>query len=331
MNNDMDNDTAQSFVSQSVGKILGFVMTLFLVGAFVGWYFFLPSEKDDGERQTNIEAQQREPHLPDEQMSGNRYEEGSGRSEVYKFFYKVFGGIDDGLEDNPHNLSNVERLDDLNIDNGFVSDGLSATQVLRKIAERRTAQSEALKQDDYRHSVLDVVGSEVYDRKGDKAGKIHDILVNKNTGKAKIIVMNDDESRYERDLTAMHFKRVLKQQTDGDVMMTITEEKIEDKPDFLYSSMGDTNFISLRALRNGQLLDFEGKVAGQVDAVIYENAEAQNIYFTLRPVLAQRIPTKFFLPFEETKIIKSDNGYDIKLTKKQTIELAERLLDDEKK
>lgn len=329
MNIDTDkpNDKSQSFVLQSVSKTIGFVIALFLVGAFVGWYFYLPSEEEVRERQAYIESEQRDPSLPtpDEQMPGNRYEEDSGRSDVYNFFYKVFGGIEDGLEDNSHNLNNVERLGDLNLDGGHVDHSVSEVLTIKKMAELKAAQLEALNQDNYRHSVFDVVGSEVYGRKGGKVGEVYDILVNKDTGKAKVIVMNDDESRYERDLTALRFKNILKQHKDGGVMMTISEETIEDTPDFLYSSIGDTNYISLRALRDGQLLDFEGKVTGQIDAVIYENAEAHNIYFTLRPNLAQRVVTKFFLPFDEAQIIESIDGYDIKLTEEQTVELAEQL------
>lgn len=316
-------ETNQPYARRTIHTVFVFVLVLFLMGAFVGWYFFNPSEEEVETRDVYIQAQT-EPQVP-----GNRYEEGTGRSGVYNFFYRMFGGIEDGLDDNPHNLSNVEHLDDYNLDNNDFDSNASAALAVERYAEQRAAQFEALNQDEYRHSVFDVVGSEVYGRKGDRAGTIHDILVNKDTGKAKVIIINDDNSHYERDLTAVKFKKVLKQQEDGDVMMTITEEKIEDKPDFRYSPVEDKNYVSLRHLRDGQLLDFEDKVAGQIDAVIYENAEAQNIYFTLRPVLAQHGISKFFLPFEDINIIESADGYDIKLTKEQTVALAETLFEGE--
>ena len=261
-------------------------------------------------------------------MPGNRYEEGSGRGAVYDFFYKMFGGIDDGLEDSSHNLKRVDHIDDLNINNDEIDYGPSPELAVEKYAERQAARVAVSQGDEYRHSVLDVVGSEVFSRRGEMAGNIHDILVHKETGKARAIVVNEDDSRYERDLTALSFKRVQRQQDDGDVLVTVTEEKIEDAPDFTYSSLEDTNYISLRHLRDGQLLDYEGKVAGQIDAVIYQNAEAQNIFFTLRPVLAQHGISKFQMSFEDINIIESPDGLDIKLTKEQTEKLAETMFEN---
>lgn len=315
-------DVHQPYARRTINVFLGFAVALILIGVFVGWYFFSPEKTSPNERESQTIASAA-------QMPGNEYQQGSGRSGVYNFFYKIFGGIEDGLEDNPHNQNLQERYEEMSIDTAAVGSGDYPSLALKEIAERRAAQLALLNQDEYRHSVRDVVGSDVLGRKGQYAGKIHDIIVHKETGKARAIVVNEDgSSRYERDLTALRFKRVMKQQTDGDVMMTITEEKIEDKPDFAYSSLEDTNFVSLRHLHDGQLLDFEGNVTGQIDAVIYENAKAQNIYFTLRPILAREGVSKFHLPFDEINIIESADGYDIKLTREQTVALAEMLFEE---
>lgn len=319
------SELKQPYARRAIKAVLGFALALLIIGAFVGWYFFTPS--DDGTSNNNTSTPQQQTLAT--QMPGNDYDQGSGRSSIYNFFYKVFGGIDDGLEDSPHNLNNVEHIDQMNIDTAeLFNDEVSPTLNLKKISERRANALEAMNQDEYRHSVHDILGSDVYGRKGDKAGRIFDILVHKETGKARAIIVREGNVRYERDLTALRFKRVLKQSSEGDVVMTISEEKIEDKPDFRYASLEDTNYISLQHLRDGQLIDFEGNVTGQVDAVIYENAEAQNIYFTLRPILAREGISKFQLPFEEINIVESADGYDVKLTKEQTIALAKTLFTD---
>lgn len=309
------------YAKRSLNSIAVFVIALLLVGAFVGWYFLVPDgNSNDPDTVANYEQEPR-------QLPGNSYKKGSGRSDLYNFFYTMFGGIEDGLEDNPHNLNNVENLDQFNLDNtqGLDVDGALASKQERQQQLQQIAQAQNPYQDDYRHSVFDIVGSDVFGRKGDRAGRIYDILVHKESGKAKVVVVNDDDQRYQRDLSAVRFKRVLKQQSEGNISLTISEEKVENKPDFSYTDLENTQYISLRHLRDGQLLDFEGEVAGQIDAIIYENAEVQNIYFTLRPQLAGRGPDTFRLPFSETEIIESPDGYDIQLTKEQTVALAETL------
>jgi len=308
----------QPFARRSVRMFFTLILILFCAGLFAGWFFF------------GLSGDQNTPqnYVPQEtaatQMPGNEYGQGSGRGAVYNFFYKIFGGIEDGLDDSPHNLKNVEHIDKFNIETTTTNDAAAALAIDR-YAQARAAQIDAMTQDEYRHSVLDVIGSEVFGRTGDKAGTIEDILVHKETGKAKLVVIDEDEARYERDMAGVGFKKIRKQQADGDVLLTVAEEKIEQKPDFEYSSIGDKNYVSLRRLRDGQLLDFEGEVAGQIDAVIYENAEAQNIYFTLRPQLARQGISLFYLPFEETQIIENIDGLDIKLTEQQTKALAEML------
>jgi len=319
--NTFGHDTHQPYARRSIRSVVFLVLVLCGACAFVGWYLFGTSS--DGNKQDRTIAEN------SQQMPQNPYDENTGRSGVYNFFYKMFGGVEEGLEDSPHNLSNSEQLvDDYNPDGGM-DDMISASIAIENYAEQRSARLQALKEDGYRHSVFDVVGSEVYDRKGVKAGAIFDVLVNKSTGKARAVVVKEDESRYERDLTTIRFKKIVKQQESGEVLLTVTEEKVEEKPDYNYSSLEDKNYISLRLLRGGQLLDFENKVAGQIDAIIYENAEAQNTYFTLRPVLAQQGISKFYLPFEDTNIVENPDGLDIRLTKEQTKALSKALFEDQ--
>lgn len=124
---------------------------------------------------------------------------------------------------------------------------------------------------------------------------------------------------------------MVRQQSGGDVQSKFTEdkleEKLEEKPEFYYNNNYDNErYFSLRHLRGGQVLDFEGNVAGQIDTVIYENAEAQNIYFSLKPVLNPlNSPVRFGIPYQAVDVIENPDGYDIQLSKKQTINLAEKL------
>ena len=329
-----------------------------MIGAFVGWYFLTPSDDEVKVEKAEVVAQVKEDSEP--QLPGNDYEEGTGRSAVYNFFYHVFGGIEDGIENSPHNLKNVEHIDDMNLDKQPFSDsptgargnGLEAALALKKNARTasggrtaaRLAQispaagnaggavtsgsgnsnlSGAKPQDQYRHSVYDIVGSEVYNSAGNQIGMIHDILTDKKTGKAKAIIVNNG-----RDLAAIDLSDVTQQQEGEAAVFTVEQEKATETPQFSYESFKENDkYVSLRQLRDGQVIDFDGNPSGDIDAIIYENEEAQNIYFTLRPSLALQGPSKFFMPFKDVNIVKKENGYNIRLNKKQTETLAEMVFE----
>lgn len=333
--NIVQHSSEQPFAERSVRTVFGLVIALFLVGAFFGWFFFGGSpENVDAPREEQSAQMQANPYsLPEgqEQVPENAYEEGSGRSGVYNFFYQMFGGIDDGLEDHPLNLENLSHVDDLNIDTNrlFHKDEAPALAT-GPGSSSETRQLERESQTKGNHFVNDVIGSDVFDSKGLNAGTVFDIIVNKQTGDGRaIIVSNDEERRYERSLSAISFKRVARQQEDGDTMVTVTEEIIEASPDFSYSSLNDNNFISLRLLNDGEVLDFEGNVAGDIETVIYDQDQVQSIFFK---VLSQFVKTDmdmFQIAFKDADLVRGDEGYDIRLSKEQTFKLAEMLSSSE--
>lgn len=181
-------------------------------------------------------------------------------------------------------------------------------------------------EDGYRFSVQDILGSEVLGREGEIAGSVHDILVNRETGAAKAIIVNDEGAYYDRDLNVLTFEYVLKQEADGDTLVTVTEDVLDLAPEFYYEVIKDDIHVSLRHLRDGQILDHNGNVAGHIDAVIYRNAEAQRVFFTLKPsmVPANR-SANYALPFEGVHIFENPDGYDIRLSETQTEALAHML------
>lgn len=303
----LESDHHAPFARRSVNAVFGIVLAIGLVGGFLFWYYgFFSGEKIIRGPETNIP----EKKVVYIDKPENPYPEGTHKNTVYGFFYSLMGGAAHGVEDSPLNLPGDpdERT-------------IEALNTLEEHAHRL-----ANIDDNYSQSIRDVVGSEVVGRKGDKAGNIHDIVVHKETGEAQAIIVDEAGNSYNRELAALSYDRVLKQDKDGNVLMTVTDNKFEKNREFAYSKMDDTKYVSLRHLRDGQLLDDQGEVAGQVNAIIYQNAEAQKIYFTIKPSLT---PTKklleFGLPFEDVKIIQNPDGYDVQMTKEQTESLAEAL------
>lgn len=317
------HDTNQPYARRSVRAVFGFVLGLIALVAFIVWFFFFNPDNQQQSSQNQIET------TADASMPGNEYDEGSSRNAIYDFFYTVFSGIEDGIEDSPHNLENMEELDDLNIDGSLVSDTPEQqTLAAGQLIDNRKEQLKEKQNDAYDHSVYDVVDSEVYDVNGKLAGNVYDIVVHKETGEARAIIVNQDNARYERELTALNFKQIMKQREDGEVIATITEERIENKSNVKRADLGNADYISLRHLRDGQIIDDQGQVAGSIDAIIYNSAEAQNIFFSLRPALSNNSLSTFKIAFEEANIVKNADGYDIRLSKQQTERLAKILFGD---
>lgn len=320
----VDHDLNQSFTQRSLRAIAGIAIALFCLGGIVSWFFMGDHSVDDNTTNNDVIVTG-EAVTPD-QSPGNEYAEGSGRSATYDFFYAMFGGIEEGLEDNPHNLKNVEHIDQMNFDAGAVMGGQSSPSLaLKNATAAKATKAQVRSKTAYRHSMHDVVGSRVIDKNGKNAGKIYDVMVNKETGAGKAIIIQEDESYYERDLKAVGFKTVNKKQEDGDTFLTIAEDTLEKKQKFEYTEGMKEKYVSLRRLRDGELIDFEGNVAGNIEAVIYQNAEAQNIYFSLRPGLTGKNTPDFSLPFKDVKIVESPDGLDIQLNEEQTKALAKML------
>lgn len=364
----LDHDTYQPFARRSVHSIFALAFALLLIGIGVGWYFFgfdqdwgwggpddqvvlrESSQLADGDIETveNDEVIAQTPSgdvvvaekIRDPQLPGNEYEEGSGRSGIYDFFYLMFGGIEDGLDDNVHNLENVDNLDQFNIDGSGLENNTDVAYYIDRYAESQAARQAQARQKqrnvardqagespqnvNVRHDVNAVIGGDIYGRQGDKAGKIFDIMVHRETGKARMIVLRDNESQTQRDLDTVRFKKVQARQDDGDVMLSVAEESVEgvDEP---YEKADDENYLSLRLLQNGRVIDHRGDIAGSIDTAIYDDREAQNIIFSLKPVMARYGPEVFKISFEEANFIERPGGYDIQLTRQQTARLARTL------
>ena len=317
--NVFDHDADLAYSRRSFRAIVGLAIGLIGAGLFAGWFFF--GGADETENPDVIVAEQKVIEGEDlPQMPGNEYAEDTGRSAVYDFFYRMFGGIEDGLEDSPHNLDNVEQIDDLNINTAEIFDDAAPNALLDETAP---SLSEPKERNEYQNSLFDAVGSAVINAEGKSIGKIYDVLIHKDTGAGKAIIVREDKQLYERPLSALNFEKVRAEQDNGEVILNVATEKIDSAPKRYSPEQTDEDHVSLRLLREGKVLDFEGNVSGEIDAVIHQNAEAQSVYFELQPDLAELGPEKFKLDFKDVNIVKSAQGLHIQLNEKQTRALAD--------
>lgn len=310
-----DHDTKIVFANRSIVAVATlFIGVVFIIGLIIWWFFGAPTGFSGHKK---VVQQDGQTVVINTQEPGNRYEEDTGRSAVYDFFYNVFGGARDGLRENPLAIDNLDE-------GGGASIGQDLAYL--ELVARATAAKMQSMDDGYRRSLFDVVGSNVIGAEGEEAGEIHDILIDKKTGQAHALILDKDGLSRTRDLTALKFNKVDVQNPGGSALLNVTDGFVEGKDSFTYDENDKKSYISLRHLRAGQIIDYNGNVAGQVDAIIYENAEAQRIFFELKPRLVpQGKPAIFGLAYEDARIVTRPDGYDVILDKEQTELLAETL------
>lgn len=292
------------------------VISVFMVVVIVlGFFFFLKWLSADRE-QANQLSDNRSVYT-DRGLNSleNNEDVDEDKSIVYGFFHDFYEGMQDGVNDANERFSQVGHM------------GQNQRKVNSALQLQQYYKDHSSSHDDgYIHSIYDLVGSDVFGRDGREAGSLYDIIVNKETGEAKALVIDKDQMYAELDLKSIDFSNVVKQVPQGDARASLTDIKITQKPDFYYKAMDHKKYVSLRHLRNGQILDYQGKVAGQIDAVIYENAEVQKIYFRLKDNLVPPMKQDVFaIGFDAVKIVTNPDGYDIQLNKEQTRALAQQL------
>jgi len=306
-----DHDTHLPYANRSIKWIIGLLVALFLVGAFAVWFFF-----GFGGVQQNQSAQNAQDAGQTAQETVQSAGSETGQNAVFSFFKTMFAGMGEGIDESPTSLQTDKEI----------KEAVNVQLYLRR-QEQQEVDASA---DGYRQSLMSVLGARIVDSNGAVIGELHDVIVNKKTGAGQLLILDEDDNPARRSLKDVDFKNVFVQNPQGQTVLSMKERQVKSGANFDY--MQDDNqddLISLRRLRAGQLLDYQGNITGQIDAVIYGNAEAQGLVIDLRPALEQYGMSSFYLDFADAQYIENPDGLDIKLTKAQTRALAQSLMRDD--
>lgn len=307
-----DHDTHIPYAERTIKAIVWVFLVVFLVGGFVAWFFFGFGPSTDDEQEEDIHYSATVNTQVDADVEA---EDSSGKSSVYRFFRQMFSGVGDGLDASQFNIDDSPDI-------------YESIETQLELERKADALSEG--DDGYRHSLFDVIGSEVEGSADQDAGTIHDILVNRQTGEARVLIVDGDGMQSARDLRDLEFEKVFVQGRRGQIKLSVPETALDSKEVFRYTDDDQEQLISLRRLRAGQLLDFEGNIAGQIDAIIYGNAQAQGLVIDLRPALDRYSPSSYYISFDQARFVENPDGMDLKLTEAQTRALARQLFTNKK-
>jgi hypothetical protein len=88
---------------------------------------------------------------------------------------------------------------------------------------------------------------------------------------------------------------------------------------------------SFESMFDGKILDYQGRVAGDIAAMRYDDGEIQNFIFILKETLTPEDETRrYTVPEDEVKVVQDGDMFFVQLNKEQTDALAAELYDGPK-
>ena len=174
-----------------------------------------------------------------------------------------------------------------------------------------------------------LLGSPIINVKGEKVATVKDIIIDKG-GKAILIVVSDGGFLGIGDkVAAFDYDKVITQQSDGKVIMSLSQNMVFHAADFSYEQKDwakakviPAGSISVDALLKGDVLDNKGKKVANIDNVYIRNADVSQIIVGFNKKLGMG-GSLAALNYDDLQMIKKNKTLDFKLTSDQTTQFSD--------
>lgn len=169
-----------------------------------------------------------------------------------------------------------------------------------------------------------LIGETIVSAKGDKVGTIKDIIINQK-GQAILVVVSDSGPLSIGDkVAAFDYNKVIAQNTDGDVLMSLSQDMIDRAADFSYDSKDwakakviPSGSQSVNTLLKGDVLDSNGRKVADIENVYFRNDGVSQIIVGFNKTLGLGGDTAA-LSYNDLQMRKDDGDLDFKLTANQS-------------
>ncbi len=169
-----------------------------------------------------------------------------------------------------------------------------------------------------------MIGKPVHNANGESIGKVTDIILDQN-GKASMVVVADGEFIGMGKKAAFDYNTIANINADGDVIMPLTEAMIENAAEFSYDaadagdgvSVMSSNGYSVAKLLDGQVVNQNKNVVGEIDNISFVNGSASQLIVGFDKILGLG-GKKASLNFSSATMIKDGDGYDFQLSAAQS-------------
>jgi sporulation protein YlmC with PRC-barrel domain len=129
-----------------------------------------------------------------------------------------------------------------------------------------------------------LIGETVINTQGEKVADVKDIIVDKD-GKARLVVVSGGGVLgIGSKVAAFDYDKVVEQQPDGKVVMTLSDDMISHAKDFSYDQKDwrkakviPAGSVSVNAMLKGDVMDNRGKKVANVENVYFRNADVSQV------------------------------------------------------
>ncbi len=175
-------------------------------------------------------------------------------------------------------------------------------------------------------TAVGIIDQPVYNRGGERVATVKDIILDAN-GKASMIVLADGEfPGVDMKLTAFNYSLLTQQNTDGDIIMPLTEDMIDQAAAFSYDKKDESdkvrvtpnNGYSVAELLKADLINEKKEEIAQIDNISLKSGQADQLIVDFNRVLGLG-GEKAAIGYKEAKIVRDDKGnLDFQLNANQT-------------
>jgi sporulation protein YlmC with PRC-barrel domain len=170
-----------------------------------------------------------------------------------------------------------------------------------------------------RHATANgIIGEPVLNTRGERVGTMRDIILDAN-GKAVVAVVSDAEViDIAAKTTAFDYALIMRQDQNGDIIMPLEEETIENARSFSYDldDAGKADVVtppasgySVRELLDADVENERGDDVAEVENIVFRNGKADTLIVTFDKVLGMGGKTAA-LAFADVRAVREDDSDD---------------------
>jgi uncharacterized protein YrrD/uncharacterized protein YjbJ (UPF0337 family) len=168
------------------------------------------------------------------------------------------------------------------------------------------------------------IGQTVYNTKGDRIAKVHDIIVD-GSGAATMVILADGDFTGLGKLVAFDYDVIMNRQSDGDVIAPLTEESIDQAARFSYERTEGSEKIrvmpdqgySVANILDADLTSPDGETLAEVDNVLLRNGAADQLIISYDQFMGMG-GEKLAVAFHEAQIEDNKGALSFKLSAAET-------------
>ena len=176
---------------------------------------------------------------------------------------------------------------------------------------------------DSRMTASGMIGKPVYNTNGESVATVKDIILDRE-GQAIMVVVADGEFIGMGKQAAFDYNAITHVNADGDVIMPLTEQMIENAAEFSYDrerysetvKVIPSNGYSVAELLDAQLVNPQKETVGDVDNISFKNGQANHIIIGFDKILGLG-GKKAAMEYDSATLVRNGDDLDFQLSANQ--------------